>query len=519
MREVLRIRTTFVLLPLVLLMVPPAGAMSVPHSSPYSTLPNESDPTPNAPNAVRAVYSTRILDDLQGFELGVDLLIFELEIPPAGGRSAAELRTASVPLRELFETSVKDRILAEARHILPDARISLETIQFDYAATDLDEDPYEPGLHVVANLRALFTPQFFGLPDTFGTPPAEIARAFLYSGGVYEMSRQVRVAPGFDESYVVSAPEFIELHTSNANVVRLLEFRENNFAGTSPSPVNLDFGIRLRSGTVPQKVLDGPLVKAVFVVDDVTPAWKQLVPFLNGDYLGNLDLRIEVNSLDTRLFARNPLPPALRLEQISGDLLRIAIREGLVNQDDVSAFFQDLIVRSLQEGFGDDITVEMDWPALDQSLNQPVGGSDGRTINPVVVQATALLPFESNKMFVSSSVGRLVGMTLGTTGNFELANNGVWNTDYTVAYPEGVQVQVKDSLGRIEDLDWGAREGFHIYLGKGESTQVHVEGRSKFDLLVFLAGFLEALLLGLAVWGVSRKIQFQRLHKARPWAI
>lgn len=494
-----------------LVLLPAAAASDLAGTSSPPT-----DPTPNAPNAVRAVYTTRILEDLRGFQVDVDLNVHELEVAPTGGHSAGELRATAGPLRDLFESAVRDAIQTEAQRVLPDAKVQLSRILFDYGAAGPSGDLYHPGIGVHATLEALFTPQFFGLPATFQTPASDVARAFLYSGGTYDLQKQVRVPAGFDVRYVLSAPSFLELDGPSGGSANLVELHADNFAGATPRAAALNFGIHLRGDSVAENVRAGPLVKAVFVVDDATPVWEQLVPFTSGRYVGNLDLRIEVNSLDASLFANYPLPPSLQLHQISGDLLRIAIRENLVARQDVTRFFQDLIERSLQEGFGDQIEVKMDWTALDQSLNQPVGGADGQTVLPVVVHATAVLPFSSNKMFVSSTLGRLVGMTLGMNGDFELANDGMWNSDYTVAYPENVHVNVKDSLHRVENQDWDTRDGFHVYLAKGESTQVQVSGRSDFDTLVFLAGVLEILLVLLALWGVARKVQSRRAH---PWRI
>lgn len=500
---------------LALLALSPAASAAL---APEGTAVNH-DPTPKAPNAVRGTYTTQILDNLYGFLLIVDLEIFELEIPPTGGRSASEIRSTAGPLRELFEATVRDTILTEAQRVLPDARVQLQEASFDYSATNLDADPYHPPLGVHAVIQALFTPQFFGLPATVQTPAGEIARAFLYSGGTYELQKQVRIPPGFDLRYVVSAPSFLQLNGPHAEAENLVVFHGDNFLGSTPSNLVLNFGIQLRPESVPANVVSGPLVRATFLVDDATPVWKQLVPFTNGNYLGYLDLYIEVHSLDAGLFASYPLPPTLRLEDVSGDLLRMAIREDLVARQDVTYFFQELIERSLQDGFGEDITVDMDWAAFDQSLNQPIGGAGGRTVEPLVVHATAVLPFESNKMFVSSTMGRLVGMTFGMSGDFELSNDGMWNSDYTVAYPENVHVNVRDSEDLTHSMNWGSREGFHVYLAQGQSTHVYVDGRSDFDLLVFLAGVLEVLLLGLAGYALLRRYQRTRFARAHPWAI
>lgn len=494
-------------------------------SSPVHALPGLGasgpidDPTPSAANAVRAVFATEILDSLEGFEIHVDLEVFEMEIPPAGGHTASEVRAAPRPLQELFEGGVRATIEQEAKRVLPDADVSVRDLSFDYGAEDFDEDPYHPGIAIHALVRADFTPEFFGLPAGVSTPPSDLARAFLYSGGVYAITKELQVPAGYDVRHVVGVPEFLELQEPGTLGKGRLEFHKNNFNGAEPRAVRLDFNVRLREDALPANVLAGPLVRATFIVDDATPLWRQAVPFVAGEYVGDLDLEIQVHSLSSELFGTYPLPRQLGLSDISADLLRIAIDEGLVQRTDVQQFFENLIRRSLEQGFGEGIALGFDWATFDRTLNQGIGGADGRSVEPVVVRAQAVLPFESNKMLVSSSLGRLVSMTVGSSGSFELNNEGMWNAEYTVAYPEGVHVRVDDSAGIVEDMNWGAREGFHVYLEKGASTKVHVSGRSDPDPVVFSIGVLElGVLLG-AAWFLWKRFRGFRERRAAVSAV
>jgi hypothetical protein len=486
---------------LVATMLAPAGAAGpLPASAP-------GDPTPHAPNAIRIAQSTRVLDSLEGFEIRVDLEVFEVELPPAGGRSAAEVRAAPPALRALFEDHVRNAIVQEAARVLPDARVRLAAFDVAYGDEDLDADPYYPPVQVHARLRADFTPAFFGLPATATTSARELARAFLYSGGVYALNRELEVPVGYDVRHSVEVPPFLEIRRPNAPAGARLDVRTDNFEGAHPGRVDLHFAIRLRDGAVPANVLQGPLVKARFVVDDHTPFYKQALPFLGGEYQGTLDLDIDVHSLDASLFGAYPLPRQVALDRVSADLLRIALQENLVQRADVQTFFETLIRRSLEEGFGPQTQLRFDWDTFGRSLNQPIGGADGTTVAPLTVRAHAVLPFTSNKMFVSSSLGRLFAMTLGSTGSFDLVNDGMWDAEYTVAYPEGVHVKVSDTAGLLEARSWSTREGFHVRLPRGAQTTVHVEGRTDFDPAVFGVGALQLALAGFLLWGGARKLR------------
>lgn len=473
------------------------------------------DPTPGAPNAVHAAYAIDLLPGLEGFEIGVRLDVHELELPPVGALTAQQIRSAPDPLRSLFETAVHDAILAEAQRALPEAAVRLTRLHFDYRSEDLSADPYDPAVHIDAVVRADFTSQFFGLPATAKTLPPDLARAFLWSGGVYALNKAARVPAGYDVTYVVQAPDFLQLRRPDTAPATRLEYHRNNFQGSGSASLLLDFSVRLRPDLVPANVRAGPLVRAQFLVDDVTPLWKQAIPFVNGEYVGRLDLDIQVHSLNGSLFANYPLPRQVGLSQVSGDVLRIAINENLVARRDVEFFFERLIRKSLEEGFGPDIDLSFDWSSFTESLAVPVGGPDGATVAPVLVRARAELPFESNKMLVSSSLGRLFGMTVGTSGSFRLANDGSWRSEYTVAYPESVHVRVHDSAGLVQDMDWSTREGFHATLPQGASTEVYVAGRSDFEPVVFAIGLVEfALLLALGAWG-WRKVRAARVLRAR----
>lgn len=480
----------------------PVAALGIP-SSPAPL----GDPTPYAPNAVRATYGTRILASLDGFQIGVDLDVFELDLPPVGGRTATELRAAPDAVREVFEGFARDAIQAEATRVLPETRVTLESFDVDYGFEDGDADPFHPPVRVQAQIRADFLPTFFGLPPTTQTSGGDLARAFLYSGGVYTVSKDLPVPAGYDVRHVVNVPSFLALREQGALPTDRLTFRSDNFQGIEAGQVHLDFMLSLRLDAIPANVLAGPVVQARFVVDDATPQWKQMVPLMGGEYVGTLDLDIQVHSLDSKLFGAYPLPRQVQLDHVSADLLRVALRENLVLRQDVETFFDGLIRRSLEEGFGPDIDLRMDWTAFDRALNEPIGGNDGTTVAPLTVRAHAVLPFESNKMFVSSSLGRLFGMTVGSRGSFDLTNDGMWNAEYTVAYPKDVHVKVSDSAGFVRDENWGEREGFTVALDRGAKTHVTVTGRSDFAAPVFVVGLLELALVAAAVWALQRKVR------------
>jgi len=474
------------------------------------------DPTPHANNAIHAVYSTRVLDSLEGFEIGVELRIHEVEFAPAGPHAAAEIRAAPEGLRALFEEYARAQILAEVSRVLPESRVGLAAFSMDYGLEDYDLDPYDPPIAIHALVHAAFTPAFFGLAATTHTSAAELARALLYSGGSYVLEKDLDVPAGYDVEHVVDVPGFLELWKPGAAATGRLVYHADNFDAALPDRVRLHFGIQLRPEGVPGGVASGPLVSATFIVDDATPVWKQSLPFLGGDYVGHLDLAIDVNSLDVSLFGSYPLPRQVHLSHVSADLLRVALRERLILQPDVEAFFEGLIRRSLEESFGPHVQLGFDWSALSRSLNEPVGGRDGKTVAPLAVRAHAELPFASNRMLVSSTLGRLVGMTVGTSGEFDLENDGLWDARYTVAYPKGVHVSVDDSSGRLTDENWGEREGFTVDLPRGSSTHVRVEGRSDFDATVFAIGLAEVALGALFLWSLCRRLRVLLLGKRAP---
>src|SRR6185503_17348121 len=113
--------------------------------------------------------------------------------------------------------------------------------------------------------------------------------------------------------------------------------------------------VALRSSEVPANVLLGPLVRATFLAHDDTPLWMAANPFTRGRYSADLDLWIEIPSLDTSYFGQSPLPANLHAARLSADLLRVAVAERLVPEADLEGFFADLIAKGLREDFGDSI--------------------------------------------------------------------------------------------------------------------------------------------------------------------
>lgn len=482
-----------------------AGATPVTESAPTDLDVDAAapgDPSPYSNNAIDATYRTHVLPSFDGFQIDVDIVVYEMDIPPLGGRTATEIRAAPQPVRQLFESGVHLRVLDEAQRVLPDARVTLQTLDFHYDQEDYDADPYHPGIRIHAIILAKFTPEFFGLREDALTPAADVARSFLYSGGSYAIRKELDVPAGWTVRHVVSTDAPLELKEWGRGGESRLTFAKDNLGGVEADKLRVQFALRLRPDAVPANVQAGPLVKALFVVDDVTPLWKESVPFSNGDYRGTLDLDIELHSLETDLFAQRPLPSELSMPRVSGDLIRVGAREGLIDIADLQDFFENLIRHSLEEGFGPGVELQFDWPAFEESLQQPLGGSDGTQVDPVIVRAKAALPFESSKMFISSGLGKLFGMTFGTRGEFDLSNDGMWDAEYTVAYPRGVQIEARDSEGLLEPLSWSDRDGFRVTLERGSTTQVVVEGRSpiQWDVLALAAAQLAAI-LALAWWG------------------
>lgn len=461
------------------------------------------DPTPYSPNAIHARYNLGLKTSLDGFGVEIRLQVFEVELRGPAGVPAQAIRDAGPGVRQLFEDGVRDRVARELEAAFPGSRPLVSAVQFDYGASDADADPYRPAIEVVATADLPLSAALLGMPRS-SESATDWARAFFYSGGSSRIERTLLVPPGFDAALRVQVPDGLRLASPGRNVGTSAEFTKNNMMGQAASPLYVRFEVGLLAEQVPQTVLDGPLVRATFYAEDVTPLWLQAVPFTSGRYAADLDLVIEIPSLSTGLFDHGLLPSNLALDHVSADLVRLAVRDGLVGEAELEGYFQAIIQSSLRAGFGPKVRVAMDSEAFRHSLDQPVGGPD---VRPLIIRAYSRLPIESNHMLASSAIARSLGMITGTSGGFDLSNGGDWRLEVTLFYPKGADVESRDSLGRLTEVQSEGREGFRVYLAQGETTHVNVWGRPGFAFDVFAIGILE---LGVLVAGGLWLVRWSR---------
>lgn len=486
--------------------LPPATAAPVP------SLPG--DPTPSAPNAVRVAFEFRLLDALDAFQVDARFEVREAELDAQQGLSAQAIRDAGPAVHEAFEAYVRDAFRTELENAFADAEPTGTQFRFRYGASDLDGNPYEPPILVEAAARVALTPALLGLTGARFTTGGELARSFLYSGGAVVINRSLAVPAGYDAEIAVSVPGFVRLDSARtANASRIV-FPNDNSLGAAPRALKLAFVLGLRPEAVPGAVRDGPLVRATFVAHDDTPLWMKAIPFTPGRYSADLDLWIEVPSLKASYFGASPLPPNLRAERYGADLLRIAVRERLVTETDLHAFFADLITRGLEEGFGESARIEMDVDAFRQSVQKPLGSAN---VEPLLIHARAKLPLRSEKMVVGSALAQTFGSIAGIPASFPIENTGSWRLDLTLLYPEGTQVEVHDSLGRATKAASGDREGLRVVLDSGESTQLSVHGRPGWDPAVLALGLFEFALLAAGITWAAIRMHRARARR-RPWA-
>jgi hypothetical protein len=474
------------------------------------------DPTPRAPNAIDATYEFRLLSSLDAFELSGAFIVREVAVS-GQGVSAQALREGTALVRAEFEQQFRDVVQAELKEAFSESPPVGTMLRFDYGTSNVDADPYDPPIRVQLAARILLTPALLGLHAAKATEGGELARAFLYSGGRAVIDRTVTVPAGFNAEFEVSVPDFLRLSDNEQQNASSLVFPHDNTRGSIESKLRILFAVGLQPGSVPTNVLQGPTVRATFIAQDDTPLWMKAVPWSAGRYSADLDLWIEVPSISSGYFGTSPLPPNLQASYYSADLLRVAVRERLVTADDVHTFFATLIEDGLREGFGESATIEMDQEAFRESVARPIGGADGTTVAPLLIHASAKLPLRADKMVMGSGIAQTVGTITGIPATFPVSNDGSWILDLTLLYPEGVTVDVADSEHLAQKVRSGDREGVHVLLHPGQSTDVKVHGRPPVDVAVLAIGLLEiGVLVAGITWLVTRA---RRIFAAKhPWA-
>lgn len=486
-----------------------ASAVPLPTSTPL-------DPTPRAPNAIDVLYKLELVSALDGFDLSGSFDVQEVAV--AGrGVSAQAIRDGSPLARAEFEREFKAVVDRELAAAFIESKPVGTSLSFAYGTSDLDANPYQPPIRVDMNAHVPLTASLLGLHSAKFTEGSDLAKAFLYSGGRAVIDRSVAVPAGFNAQFEVRVPEFLHLSNTRLHNATSLTFPNDNTRGAVDATLRLLFAVGLRHEAVPANVLQGPTVRATFIAHDDTPLLVKAMPWTSGQYSADLDLWIEVPSLSAGYFGTSPLPSNLKTSHYSADLLRVAVRERLVTGDDVHAFFATLIEEGLREGFGESATITMDKQSFRESIAKPIGGTDGKTVEPIMIHANAVLPLRAEKMVMGSSLAQTLGSITGIPAQFPVSNDGAWMLDLTLLYPEGVTVGISDSAGKAEKVYAGERQGVHVLLGPGEKTDVNVHGRPAIDPAVLAIGLLEIGLLTAGItWLVLRA---RRLGVAkRPWA-
>lgn len=456
------------------------------------------DPTPDAPNAVHAAYDVRLRPALDGFDVTVKLSVHEIEL--AAGRSLPAASIRALPSKDVFEEAVQQQITRELGDAFAGADVRMGRFAFDYGATATGADAYHPAVRVAADADVRFTASYLGMSTLGQATAAEAARALLYSGGSYLVQQDLRVEPGMSVRLSVHVPQTMEVR-GNGAAAQAVTVASDNWANATARSMPIAFTIRLSDGHVPENVLRGPLVEVLFDVTDRTSTAKQALPFSKGDFVGRLDLRIEVPSLEARFFEERPLPASVAMDQVSADVLRVAFDAGLVAPEDVARFFEALVTRNLKDAFGNATEVVFDREVFAASVRQPVGGADGRTVAPLVVAASSAVPVSVKDEWVSSNMVRGLGMLVSTRESFTMENRGSWDLAYTVVYPHSLHVEGRDTEGLLENLQVDGRDAVRIYLPAGQSTTVTVTGKASMDVVVLgiQAAELALLLVGLVL--------------------
>ena len=501
----------------VLLLVPVLSSMATVSASALPLpLGPPMDPTPRAPNAIDVAYQFELLSTLDAFDLAGSFEVREVAV--AGqGVSAQAIRDGSDVARKEFEKEFKAVVSRELAKSFADARPSATTLAFTYGVSDLDANPYNPPINVAMKTGVPLTAALLGLHAATSVDGSELAKAFLYSGGRAAIDRTIAVPAGFNTDFQITVPDFLRLSTTRSENASSVSFPNDNTRGGVDSQVRLLFSLGLRPEAIPANVLQGPTVRATFMAHDDTSLLTKSVPWTSGQYSADLDMWIEVPSLSAGYFGASPLPPNLKTSHYSADLLRVAVREQLVTAEDVHSFFAVLIEEGLREGFGESASITMDENAFHESVARPIGGGDGKTVEPILIHAQAKLPLRAEKMVMGSSLAQTLGTITGIPAKFPVSNDGSWILDLTLLYPEGVTVTVDDSAGVAEKVYANGRQGVHVVLAPGKATDVDVHGRPGFDVAVLAIGLLEIAMLTVGIsWLVVRT---RRLAMAkRPWA-
>ncbi len=484
------------------LIVPTVAALPLP-TAPPSLPAVPGDPTPNASEAIEAQYHVRLDDDLSGFQVDIGLAVYEVDLGLERSLPAQAIRSS--PNRDVFEETVERRIQAELERTFPDADVTVAGVAYDYGGPQLDEDPYRPPVRVFAQAQVAFTAAYLGLPALDGIDVATAASAFLTSGGMYVLEETLTVSPGTSVTVIVQVPDHLRLQGPTGPETDRLEVGLDNMANGTARTLPIRFSVRLDPDQVPADVLRGPLVRIGFFVEDQTSLLRQSVPFAPGQFAGRLDLEIQVTSLEGRYFDDYPLPEGLTMDHMSADVLRVAFAARVVHPADVEAFFERLVTRGIQNAFGNETVVEFDDHAFAESAAAPIGGADGRTVAPLVVRATSAVPVAVKDNLVASSMARGIGMIVPTQDSFELTNDGLWDLEYTIVYPDTLAVTGSDPNGRVENLRVDGRHAVRIDLPRGTTADVTLTGRAHFDAAVFAIQAAEFALVGIgAVFGARR---------------
>lgn len=470
------------------------------------------DPSPHAPDAVAVTHHVHLRDQLDGFQVESAMDVFEIEVAPLGGRTASELRAAPVPVRSLFEADARARIQAEAMQNFPQAHVALERVTFEYGLDDGDANPYHPPVRILFRISILLTPAYLGLDPAAQADPGSVVHAFFQSGGIASFPQRQLIRPGWSIAATLDVPPTFEILMGDQPPAGLARFAVDNLAGDHATRLEERIRLRLRPDEVPAAVLAGPLVRATLRLDDATPAWKGAVPWAAAEFEGHLTLEFVIHSLDIGSLDHAILPAGMTTRLVSADLLRVAVQEDLVDPERLRQEFGRSMHAGLEQAFGPGIRAEIDWDAFDQGLDQPIARPDDpREVQPLRIHATAHVRLPEGTLLPDHGFARLASMTGGHAGSVLLRNPGSWAADYTVLYPEGSSIRIREPAGAAQPTESQGRQGVTVHLQPGETVILKVGGRLAPDLFYLSSSLAYLALLATAVTVACRRIR-RRFH-------
>lgn len=311
-------------------------------------------------------------------------------------------------------------------------------------------------------------------PNIFGDFDAETITGVLNAGAKYTFE-----IPSSDQNYTLRmiVPENILLSNFSVSVEHTTVENRNAYSWESSETLSCTFE------------------------SEIAPEYNESRASLNISIdINNMDILrmlvvVDLN-VDAQIYHINisdvSMPKNLTIKYINSDCLRLLYRKGILKQSDIDNIIENMtgkLEERLSSAFGENITIEINRVALNESLEQSYDINNMSDKVPVSFSASTHIELRLSNLTQKQQGGKTSAALTLFTIPIPLNLTGIkgWDTTYKLILPPELKIaSVEDRLGKAKKYTENGRDVFEVSVSGDE----RYEGTINIDLTPLLLLFI-----------------------------